>query len=242
MRVLICKNTVTEGPGTIEDFLISKGVAYKVVELASGEELPDPERFDTLLMLGGPMSVNEEDRYPYIGKEVNLVRYFTARDRKILGVCLGSQIIAKALGAKVYKGPVQEIGWHDIELTGEGLQDPLMAKLALHREKKEAFGRIRVFQWHGETFDIPPGAQRLAGSDLFPNQAFKFGENTYAFQFHIEVTKDMIEDWLKDENLDMTALHAETERLYASYYKRAEAFYEGFFDNKEARKSCSPVG
>ncbi len=228
MSVLILKNIKTEGPGTIGDFLKSEGISYRVVELAS-ESIPDTKDFNTLVMMGGPMSVNESDRYPYIKKEEELVGEFIKDGKKVLGICLGAQIMAKALGARVYKGSNPEIGWYDIEFTEAGLRDCLMKKLAIHPKAGDFWKRFKVFHWHGETFDIPPGALKLAKSDLYPNQAFRYGNNAYAFQFHIEVTRDIVYDWLKNENVDMDRIKTETEKLHEVYSGRAENFYKAFF-------------
>jgi len=229
MAVLICKNVKTEGPGTIGVFLKEKGVPYTVVELSEGEEIPATEGFYTLVMLGGPMSVNESNIFPYINREEVLVREFASKGKNILGVCLGAQVMAKALGAKVYKGDAKEIGWYDIELSEDGITDPLMLKLATHPQSGDLSKSFRVFHWHGETFDIPKGAVRLAGSRLFRNQAFRYGNRAYAFQFHIEVEKEMVYDWLKGEDIDMEKIKAETESLYEVYSARAKNFYEAFF-------------
>lgn len=238
MAVLMCKNIETEGPGTIEGFLRKSGIPYTIVELSKEEGIPNPDNFDTLVMMGGPMSVN--DRIPYIIKEERLVRDFIVKDKKIFGVCLGAQIMAKALGAKVYVGQEKEIGWYDIELTAEGIKDLLMQKLAIHPEERDFWKRFKVFHWHGETFDIPHGAVLLASSKLYPNQAFRYGNNAYAFQFHIEVSKEMIYDWFsttggsassdeKDKSVDISKLKEETEKFYNVYYGRAMKFYESFF-------------
>jgi GMP synthase-like glutamine amidotransferase len=233
MSVLICKNVETEGPGTIEDFLKTKGILYVIIDLSKGEDIPAAEGFDTIIMMGGPMSVNEDDIYPYIKKEEELVRDFALKNKNILGICLGAQIMAKALGSRVYKGEQREIGWYDIELTEDGIRDTLMRKLAVHPQAGAQAGdlwrRFKVFHWHGETFDIPLGSVRLASSSLYPNQAFRYGSKAYAFQFHIEVTKEMIYDWLKDEDIDYDRLKAETEKLYEAYSGRAYNFYEAFF-------------
>ena len=111
--------------------------------------------------MGGPMSVNE-DEDPYIKEEEKLVRDFIAKGKKILGVCLGAQIMAKALGAKVYTGPQKEIGWYYIDLTEEGIKDPFMKSLAFYPQVRDFLKKFNVFHWHGETFDIPDGAVRLA--------------------------------------------------------------------------------
>lgn len=104
-----------------------------------------------------------------------------------------------------------------------------MRKLAIHPQAGDIWRKFKVFHWHGETFDIPAGAVRLASSLLYPNQAFRYGNKAYAFQFHIEVTKEMVYDWLKDENIDHSRLQLETERRYDVYHGRAWNFYEAFF-------------
>ncbi len=228
MSVLILKNIFSEGPGTIEDFLLERGIPYQIMELER-EVVSDRERFDILVMMGGPMSVNDEERYPFISTEVELVKEFIASGKRVLGVCLGAQIMAKALGAKVYAGPQKEIGWYDIELTEDGIRDILMRKLAIHPRAGDFWKRFKVFHWHGETFDIPEGAARLARSEIYPNQAFRFGDRAYAFQFHIEVKKEMIYEWLRNEPVDANELRKMTETVYEDYAGRARNFYNAFF-------------
>jgi len=226
MSVLICKNISTEGPGTIEDYLHLQGIPYTIIDLFKGESLPDATSVDTLVMLGGPMSVN--DNLPYIRKEEELVRDCASIGKKMLGVCLGAQIMAKAFGAKVYNGSAPEVGWLDITLSEEGLRDSLMIKMAGDAAIGESLKRYKVFHWHGETFDIPEGATRLAFSDLYPNRAFMYGRG-YAFQFHIEVSEQIIYDWMTGEKIDMNNLRTETGRYCDLYHKRALAFYQKIF-------------
>ena len=237
MSVLILKNIASEGPGTLEVFLQERGMYYRIVNCGT-EDIPGSKDFDTLVMLGGPMSVNEEDVYPYIKREMGLVKEFAAEGKKIFGICLGAQIMAKALGAKVYPGPEKEIGWYDIELTDEGIGDRCMKELAVYsRSGAGDFGtKFRVFHWHGETFDIPGGAVRLAKSELYPHQAFRYGEGAYAFQFHIEVTKEMIYEWLKGESVDMDQIRQQTEAMYDDYLGRAMKFYKEFFAQKQSQE------
>ncbi|MCK5286406.1 MAG: type 1 glutamine amidotransferase [Thermodesulfovibrionia bacterium] len=230
MTVLICKNIKTEGPGTIEDYLKRENIAYKIVDLSMNESVPDPDSFDTLIVMGGPMSANEEEIYPYLKEEEKLVRKFISQDKKVLGICLGAQIMAKALGAKVYCGSEKEIGWYDIELTDEGLRDRCMKNLARDPETEKISKKFKVFHWHGETFTIPEYAVRIAGSELYPNQAFKYRENAYAFQFHIEVSKEMIYDWFRNNTQKINSLKSETEKLYDVYHRRAVKFYKVFFN------------
>ncbi|MGE5301276.1 MAG: type 1 glutamine amidotransferase [Acidobacteriota bacterium] len=228
MSVLILKNVPAEGPGTIEDDLRERGIGFRVVDLQS-ESLSATQNEDTLVIMGGPMSVNDVDTYPFIAEEVALAADFVRKGKKVFGVCLGAQIMAKALGANVYPGPEKEIGWYDIELLEEGIRDPVMSKLAVHPRAGDFWKKFRVFHWHGETFDLPKGAVWLAKSALYPHQAFRYGNNAYAFQFHIEVRKETVYEWLKDEPVDMGKIAKETETFYDDYHGRAVNFYRSFF-------------
>jgi GMP synthase (glutamine-hydrolysing) len=228
MRVLILKNVSTEGPGTIENYLQEKGIEYFVVDLQKGS-FPAGRDVDALILMGGPMSVNEANVYPYIAREIELARDFMNRGKKVLGICLGAQIMAKALGAQVYPGPEKEIGWYDIELQEEGVRDPLMKELAEEPDGGDFRRKFKVFHWHGETFDLPRGAAWLAKSALYPHQAFRYGSAAYALQFHIEVRREMVYEWLKNEPVDMARIAIETESFYNDYYGRALNFYKAFF-------------
>jgi len=229
MSVLILKNVPTEGPGTIEEFLKGNQKDYRIIDL-SFEDIPPADDFDALVILGGPMSVNDADRYPYISREIELIKDFTGKKKKILGICLGAQIMAKAFGSRVYPGSEKEIGWYDIEIDYRGGIDRLMGRLVQHPATGEYLNQIKVFQWHGETFDIPEGGVRIAKSRLYPNQAFRYGENAYAFQFHIEVREETIYEWLKDEPIDMALLKRDTGRFFSQYQQRALNFYRAFFE------------
>lgn len=228
MSVLILKNITIEGPGTIEDFLKDKGISYRITDLSS-DNFPSAEADDTLVIMGGPMSVNDSALFPYITKEIELVREFISKGKKVFGICLGAQIMAKALGAKVYEGNEKEIGWYDIELLENGIGDLMMTKLAMHPKAGDYWRKFKVFHWHGETFDIPEDAVRLAKSALYSNQAFRYGSNAYAFQFHIEIKKDMIYEWLRNEPVDPDKLKKETEVFFDDYSGRAMNFYKAFF-------------
>ncbi len=232
MSVLVLKNVVSEGPGTIEDFLCTHGIPYTVVDLQA-EAVPDPGAYRTLVMMGGPMSVNDD--IPCLRREEKLVREFIEAGKQVFGVCLGAQIMARTLGARVYAGPAKEIGWFDIELTEDGVRDPLMRRLATHPRAGDFWRSFKVFHWHGETFDIPAGAVRLAKSALYPNQAFRYGPNAYAFQFHIEVRREMIAEWLEHEPVDLGELRQKTDLFYEEYAGRAMHFYAAFFQDRPTR-------
>lgn len=231
MSVLICKNVEKEGPGTIEDYLRSKNIPFEIVELSTGCRIPDGDKFDTLIIMGGPMSVHDIEKYPFLKEEEKMVSDFMKSSRKVLGICLGAQIMASALGVDVYKGPEEEVGWLDIELSDEGLLDPCMKSLVTLTGPGDSTGKIKVFHWHGETFDIPASAVRLAGSELYANQAFKYKDNAYAFQFHVEVTKEMIYDWFRNDS-KLQQLKNKTETLFSDYRERAVMFYSKFFSSK----------
>ena len=228
MAVLILKNIITEGPGTIEDFLKKKDIPYRIVETGEGEISPPLDSFNALVVLGGPMGVYEMERYPHLLTGSRIIREAINRDMKVLGICLGSQMIAYCLGAEVYPGPQKEIGWYHIELTGDGLKDPLMRQFAIHPAVGDFWRKFKVFHWHGDTFNLPPGAVVLASSRRYTHQAFRFGRHVYGFQFHMEVSKDMIADWFRDAP-DLDAIKKETETIYEEYTGRAKNFYRYFF-------------
>jgi GMP synthase-like glutamine amidotransferase len=225
MSVLIIKNTASEGPGTIQDFLRDAPLTYFVRDLEAGESLPDLDDFSHLVIMGGPMAVYEMHRYPFLINEALLIDKAIKANKHVLGVCLGAQMIAHVLGARVYHGKQKEIGWYEVSLTDNGIKDPCMSQLVV--DGKNA---AQVFQWHGDTFDLPRGAVRLASSSLYPNQAFRFSDNVYALQFHIEVTPSIVREWLKNEKgVDFKKVSAESERIFMPYLQRAKSFYQKFF-------------
>lgn len=234
-KILILKNTPSEGPGTIEEFLVESSIPYRVCELSGAEAPPGLEGFSALVMLGGPMAVYEMDKYPHLVAGSRLIREAINREMKVLGICLGAQMIAHCLGAEVYKGEEEELGWHHVELMGEAVKDPLMRRLALHPEVGDFWKRFRVFQWHGDTFGLPPDAVRLAGSELYQNQAFRYESGVYAFQFHIEVTLDMLVEWFSDRPEGPRILN-ESEVFHEELSGRAMNFYREFFKPSEKGK------
>jgi GMP synthase-like glutamine amidotransferase len=190
MRALAFRHVPFEGLGRIEPALGARDIAVDFADLyQAGAALPDIAAYEALIFLGGPMSVNDD--LPFLGREMELIRKAVARRQPILGICLGSQLIARALGATVRRNPVKEIGWYDVRFTAGAGEDRLFRGLSTET----------VFHWHGETFDLPPGAELLASSELCRHQAYRIGERVYAIQFHLEVTPEMIADWcVQDEN------------------------------------------
>ncbi len=230
MKVIIIKHIDIEGPGTISDFLDDKNIPYEVIDIFNGEPLPNSlSNTSAIIILGGPMNVYEEDKYPFLKDEDEFLKEAIEKDLPTLGFCLGAQLIAKAKGAIVKKAPEKEIGWFKISLNRDGLDDPLF----------QGFPReIDVFQWHGDTFEIPDGAHKLAESEICPNQAFRIGENVYGLQFHVEVTGEMIQQWFdsyKDEIDSLKGLVnpkqviSDTKLKSKSYKTQARRFCANFF-------------
>ncbi|MDE3119866.1 MAG: type 1 glutamine amidotransferase [Nitrospirota bacterium] len=179
-RAICLQHVAFEGPGAFADLLVGKDFIVSN-HLVPKVGLP-PDAGDVLLVMGGPMSVNDPEHW--IEAETTFIRDAVESGTPVLGVCLGAQLLAKALGAQVAPGPGVEIGMTPINLTDQGREDPVFGTLP---------DPLEVFQWHGEAFDLPDGAVPLASSYLFPLQAFRFGSNAYGVLFHLEMQRDGIE-------------------------------------------------
>lgn len=178
-----------EEPGLITDWVEREACNLKYTRLYNNDTLPDPDTVDMLIIMGGPMNVLDFHIHPWMKDEVDWVSNFLGSGKAILGICLGAQIIATALGSDVYPGKEKEIGWHSIRfLPGLG-EFKICKKLPSAR---------KVFHWHGDTFDIPKGAIRIAESNLFPNQGFIYEKRVIALQFHLEVGPKNVEDLVEN--------------------------------------------
>ncbi len=180
------QHIVCEPPGVYEDVLLERGAAIHRVELDEGEPLPDWREFEAIVAMGGPMSVNDDAELPWLTREKGAIGEAVRAGKPFWGACLGVQLLAASLGARVYAGPRPEVGLMPVALTDEALSDPVFA--GLPRE-------LLTLQWHGDTFDLPDGAVRLAGSPAYPNQAFRWGSHAYGVQFHLEVSVEMAREW-----------------------------------------------
>jgi GMP synthase-like glutamine amidotransferase len=185
MRIHYLQHVPEEGLGSIEPWAYKHSHPPSSSRLYLNEPLPEPDGFDMLIIMGGPMSANDEDSILWLTPELTLIRQAIEQEKVVLGVCLGAQLIAKALGGTVFKNPQQEIGWFPIRLTEAGQKSSLLGFLP---------PEITVFHWHGETFALPAGAVLLASSEACPHQAFSFGQNeqVLGLQFHCEVTPEII--------------------------------------------------
>lgn len=194
-EVLVFQHDPFEELGFFAEVLDKQGTRYRIIRLFQ-DEMPagDWEHVSALVILGGPMSVNDEEAFPFLRWEKRIIR--AAIDDRVptLGICLGAQLIAATLGATVYRGQVKEIGWNPVVITPHGLVDSLLGYLPEN---------AMVFQWHGDGFELPQGAIRLASSPHFENQAFRLGKSVYGLQFHLEVTPRMIARWIDERSKEL---------------------------------------
>jgi len=194
-EVLVFQHDPFEELGLFAEILEKQGAEYRVLRLFHGE-MPQEEweHVSALILLGGPMGVDDEDRFPFLRWEKRIIRAAIDEAVPMLGICLGSQLIAATLGTPVFHGAVKEIGWSPISLTPHGQVDSLLGYLPEN---------ATVFQWHGDGFDLPSGAIRLATSPHYNTQAFRVGKTIYGLQFHLEVTPRMIERWIDERSKDL---------------------------------------
>ncbi len=231
--LIVLRHVRYEGPGLIEDMLEGRGLPYRIIDVFE-EGVPfGVAGFTGIVSMGGPMSVN--DGTDEIEREKVLLLEAMKRDIPILGVCLGAQIIAGALGARVYAGDHPEVGWGEVTLTQSGITDTLMAG---------AEHVLPVLHWHGETFDLPEGAVNLAYSEKFENQAFRAGSQTYGLQFHLEIDEEMVREWVDMDREDENGIVSEPDaildgvRQYLAPVRFGGAFIIGrFLDLVAGRKN-----
>lgn len=182
MRVHVCQHVPFEPPGAIADWAVARGHDLTRTRLHAGDP-PDPAEIDFLVVMGGPMGAYETDEYPWLTDERRLIADVSDRSERVLGVCLGAQQVAAALGADVYPADATEIGWGSVTATPEAA-DTVFAPLG---------NAYQVLHWHGDTFDLPDGATRTASTDACTNQAFVARQGrVVGLQFHLEITPDIV--------------------------------------------------
>jgi GMP synthase-like glutamine amidotransferase len=172
-----------EGLGCIDQWIKEKGHSVNFTKFYADDPLPDINSIDWLIIMGGPMGVYDEDKFSWLKKEKEFIKQAIAADKTIVGICLGSQLIAEALGSKVYKNTEKEIGWFDVALTPDGRKNKLLAGFE---------NNFKVFHWHGDTFGLPANAVHLIQTSVCKNQAFLYKEKVLGLQFHFEVTKETL--------------------------------------------------
>ncbi|MCH9693849.1 MAG: type 1 glutamine amidotransferase [Gammaproteobacteria bacterium] len=187
-KILVFQHVPYEPLGTLDPLLKKAGFRIRYVNFGrEPESCPTLEGYQALIILGGPMNSDQIDSHPNLLTEIELIREALQRDISVLGICLGAQLLAKALGGEVTRNAKREIGWYNVELTDAGNCDPVLSAFSPVQE---------VFQWHEDGIHLPPGAIHLAASDASDVQAFRYGEHAYGFQFHLEVDRSLIERWL----------------------------------------------
>lgn len=185
MRIHVLQHVPFEGPAGIGDWATGKGHPITTTHLFEDARLPDQKDFDWLVVMGGPMGIHDEDHYPWLVQEKEFLREAIASGKTVIGVCLGAQLIADALGARVYRNEHKEIGWFPIELTEQGQASSVVMFLPR---------RFEVLHWHGDTFDLPEGAVHLARSDGCEHQGFLYERRVLGLQFHLESTPASVAD------------------------------------------------
>ncbi len=234
-KALILQNAPGEGPGVIDAALRAREWTQETILLYRGEPIPsDWKSCSLLVVMGGPMNVYEEAIYSFLREETETIAEAIQKGLPVLGFCLGAQLMAKAMGAKVHRGHKKEIGWYSVRMTEEGRKDPLLKFLP---------GELVIFQWHGDTFELPEGAIRIASSENYVNQAMRIDEMSYGFQFHFEVTQDMIFEWFETgreeiddmggERLKIKILE-EANTYIPSIHSYAESFLSGYLGRIES--------
>lgn len=233
MRILYLVNALDSPPGVLLDEAARAGASAVQIDtvagrdMATGEARDVPETtegFEGLVVMGGVMGVYEEDRYPFIDRTRKLVRRFHDEGKPVMGVCLGSQIIASAFGAPVYRmkerlDTPEEWGFLPQTWEKAAATDPLL---------KDAPPGLRAMHWHSDTFDLPEGATRLATRETCPNQAFHIGVRTYAFQFHLEVTRPILDGWTTLRAKALNLPRAEVEALIEPQIETSLGTQEAF--------------
>jgi GMP synthase (glutamine-hydrolysing) len=217
---LVVRHIAFEDLGLFEAPLTELGFQIKTLDAGVHPISDALISADFAVICGGPIGVYETDRYPFLNEELGALRVRLRAEKPTLGLCLGAQLMAAALGARVYPGGKKELGWGDIQLTPAGAESPLAV---LHQKP--------ILHWHGDTFDLPFGAELLASTDVYPHQAFSLGSRLLALQFHAEADPARIEQWLIGHTMELGAagisvpeLRAETARLAPALPKTAREF------------------
>ena len=200
-KILVLQHIAVETPGIILDLMKIKKFEYDCINIREKSNEYNPTNYDALIIMGGPMSVNDKEKYPFIKKEIELVKIYIENNKPILGICLGSQIIASALGSKIYKNSKMELGWHNVNLSGTN--DPLF---------KGIDNQFLAFHWHSDVFSLPNKGKKLASSNLTELQAFNYNNNCYGLLFHLEIDEQIVNNLVNlfENDLIQESLKKET--------------------------------
>jgi GMP synthase (glutamine-hydrolysing) len=207
MRLLFLQHDPLDGPGALLEWADKRGHIVTTCLVSNGISFPLLDSFDLLVSLGGPMGAYEEEKYPWLIQEKQYLKEAVLAGKKIVGLCLGCQLLAAALGGEAYRHTCKEFGWQPIDLTEEGKkwfsigQDEELTETSYRPLAQHTEGSFRAFQWHGDTYSLPPGAVKLASNAAAEQQAFIIGDQVLALQFHLEWTEEMMRDALAEPNV-----------------------------------------
>ncbi len=232
-RILVFQHVAAEPLGTLDPLIRQRGHRIRFVNFErEPDALPSVDRYRGLIVLGGPMNVEEQHARPHLRTELRVIEQMLQQGKPVLGICLGAQLLAHVLGAPVRRIERPEIGWYPLQTTDAGLGDPVLGPL----------GRdTAVFQWHGRHFQIPETAIHLARTDSCEQQAFRWGDSAYGFQFHLEMDAPLIERWLanpayRDELArsglahDADEIRTHTRAHIATMQAQADQVFNNFLD------------
>jgi GMP synthase-like glutamine amidotransferase len=196
LRVHCFQQVDFENLGCIKTWCDDNGFDITYTRFFESGKIPSAEDYDLLIVMGGPMGVHDEEKYPWLLPEKHAIKEAIENNKIVIGICLGSQLIANVLGAKVYRNAEKEIGWFNISLTGQAQTERVF--------KQISDNPFKVFHWHGDTFEIPANARHLAFSEACKNQAFLYKNNVLGLQFHFEATKDSLKAMLENGKEELT--------------------------------------
>jgi GMP synthase (glutamine-hydrolysing) len=238
-KLLVFQHSASEPLGVLDPMLRERGFRVRYVNFGRDPKArPEVGRYNGLVVLGGTMNVDQTAAYPHLLTEIEAIREAVSRGIPVLGICLGAQLLAAALGATVRPNPVREIGWYRLQPSAEAASDPLCRHLD---------GGQHVFQWHAYTFDLPPGAVHLASTETCRNQAFRYRERAYGLQFHLEADEALIRRWLnvpayraEIEERGLEKILVDTRGYIASARAASERAFRDFIDLFDWRPKLRP--
>ena len=235
-KAVFIRHVAFEGPGILSPILESMGFSQSIVD-ASDNALSGQDPGDLLVVLGGPIGAYDDRDYPFLLDEMKLIERAFEKKIPFIGICLGSQLAARVLGSRVYPGKSKEIGWGEVSLSKEGTQSPLGCEGGIDG--------VKVLHWHGDTFDLPAGASRLAETNVTPNQAFSVGNTLLALQFHLEASAADLEKWFVGHSFEISKTEGvsvgDLRRQTALYAKTCEKAGEAVFRNFLSRAGVFKV-
>ncbi|HET8899444.1 MAG TPA: gamma-glutamyl-gamma-aminobutyrate hydrolase family protein [Rhodanobacteraceae bacterium] len=230
-RLLVFQHVAAEPLGTLDPLIRQRGHRIRYANFErEPDAAPNVDHYRGLVVLGGPMNVADRDQRAHLLTELRAIERMLAQGKPVLGICLGAQLLAHVLGAPIRRLSAPEIGWHRLHTTADARVDSVLSPLA------EA---VEVFQWHSCCFDVPRDATHLAATDGCPPQAFRYGDNAYGFQFHLEMDQALIERWLEtpayreeliESGGDADAVRRDTRQYIGAMQARADSVFNGFLD------------